>query len=125
VLAAMAPVVLGTLLLLEVLNGQGVYDVMLLPVLLLIITGAVMTVFAALRFNRTFPRSYWAVFAGCSMAMIADALMLNLKFNLRPFELGRIWIMFSYAGGHFLVAAGCLLHVLDPEHIRRRDVLST
>lgn len=124
VLAAMAPVVLGTLLLLEVLNGPGIYDVMLLPVLLLIIVGACMTVFAALRFNRTFPRSFWIVFTGSLMVMVADALMLNLKFNLRPFELGRVWIMFAYAGGHFLIAAGALLHVLDPEHIRRRDALT-
>jgi uncharacterized membrane protein YhhN len=124
VLLAVLPVAAGLVCLLEVLNSPAVDQVMRLPVVLLLIAVSCMSVFAALRFHRTFPRSFWLVFIGCMVFMISDALLLNLKFNLRPFQFGRVWIMFTYAGAQFLIAAGCLLHVLDPETIRRRNELN-
>jgi len=34
-------------------------------------------------------------------------------------------IMLTYAAGQFLIAAGALAHVLDPEELRRKAVLNT
>jgi uncharacterized membrane protein YhhN len=63
------------------------------------------------------------VFAGAVLFMISDALLANKRFSLRPFALGQIWIMTSYAAAQFLIAAGCLSHVLDPESIRRKQAM--
>lgn len=111
----------GTLFLVEVANSPGVDDAFRLPVVLYTIAITVMGLFAAMRFRKTFDRSFWMVFAGAVLFMVSDALLANKRFSLRPFAFGQIWIMGSYAAAQALIAAGCLLHVLDPETIRRRQ----
>lgn len=123
-LLAVAVLIPGVLFLMEVLNGRGVEEGMLLPVVLYTVAITCMAVFAALRFRKTFLRSFWMVYAGSVLFMASDALLANKRFGFRPFDLGQIWIMASYAAAQFLIAAGCLLHVLDPETIRRRNALN-
>lgn len=116
--------VFGGLFLLEVLGSPNVDQSLYFPVSLYALTITTMGVFAALRFRKTYSRSFWLVFAGAVLFIISDALLANGKFNLRPFDPGPIAVMVTYAASQFMMATGCLMQVLDPEMIRRRNALS-
>lgn len=108
----------------DVLNDQSVDTGSYLPLSLFTLAFTSMGIFAALRFRKTFDRSFWVVFAGALLVIVSDALLANAKFNLRPFDPGPVPVLLTHAAGQFLIAGGCLLHVLDPEMIRRRRALS-
>ncbi|MCB0784365.1 MAG: hypothetical protein KDB87_02890, partial [Flavobacteriales bacterium] len=74
--------------------------------------------------RRTFPRSFWMVFAGALLFIASDSLLAHSRF-VRPFAMDGTLVLLTYIVAQFLIAAGCLLHVLDPEEIRRRQALRT
>lgn len=95
-----------------------------LPVIAYIVGISLMGMAAALRFKRTFPRSFWLVLVGALLFIASDSLLARNRF-VRPFEGAGVAIMVTYVLAQFCIAAGCLLHVLDPEEIRRRQLLRT
>ncbi|MBV6405749.1 MAG: lysoplasmalogenase [Flavobacteriales bacterium] len=99
-------------------------DVLVLPVLAYAIAITLMGVAAGFRFRRTFPRSFWMVFVGALCFIASDSLLARDRF-VRPVPLGDVLIMVTYGVAQFLIAAGCLVHVLDPEELRRRQALRT
>ncbi len=99
-------------------------EVLVLPVLAYAIAITLMGVAAGFRFRRTFPRSFWMVFVGALLFIASDSLLARDRFA-RPVPMGDVLIMVTYAGAQFLIAAGCLVHVLDPEELRRRQALRT
>lgn len=81
-----------------------------------------MAIAAGFRYQRTYPRSFWMVFTGSLLFMLSDTLLGMNRF-VRPVAMAPLWIMSTYALAQFLIAAGCLLHVLDPDSIRRKAAL--
>ncbi|MEO8068191.1 MAG: lysoplasmalogenase [Flavobacteriales bacterium] len=81
-----------------------------------------MGIAAGFRYQRTYPRSFWMVFIGSLLFMFSDTLLGMNRF-VRPVPMGSLWIMGTYVLAQFLIAAGCLLHVLDPDSIRRKAAL--
>ncbi|HEX2616190.1 MAG TPA: lysoplasmalogenase family protein, partial [Flavobacteriales bacterium] len=73
---------------------------------------------------RTFRLSFWLVFAGAVVFVTSDSLLATDRF-IRPYTWSPIAIMVTYALAQFLIASGSLLHVTDPENIRRRQALTT
>ncbi|MBL8009136.1 MAG: lysoplasmalogenase [Flavobacteriales bacterium] len=99
-------------------------EALVLPVVAYAIAISLMGVAAGFRFRRTFPRSFWMVFAGALLFIASDSLLARNRFA-RPVPMGDVLIMVTYAGAQFLIAAGCLVHVLAPEERRRRQALRT
>ncbi len=99
-------------------------DALVLPVVAYAIAISLMAMAATFRFRRTFPRSFWMVLAGSLLFVASDSLLARNRFA-RPIPMGDVLVMLTYAAAQFLIAAGCLLHVLDPEEMRRRQALNT
>lgn len=97
---------------------------LVLPVIVHIGTLGLMGVMAALRYRRTYPRSFWMVFAGALVFLLSDSLLLVNRFR-HPFDPAPVLIIITYAVAQFLIASGCLTHVLDPDNLRRREALAT
>lgn len=77
---------------------------------------------AAFRYTRTFNRSFWMVFGGALLFIASDSLLaVNHFMNKMPWA--QVAVIALYALAQFLIAAGCLMHVHDPETIRRRQAL--
>lgn len=91
-----------------------------LPVIAYVVAISLMGILAAFRHARTFPRSFWMVLAGAVLFIASDTLLAMNRF-IRPLAWGPTMVIFIYAISQFLIATGCLLHVLDPETIRRRQ----
>lgn len=115
----------GVVFVLDLVGSLSVEESLRLPIVCYAIAITAMGIFAALRYRKTFDRSFWMVLAGAVLFMLSDALLAMRKFNLHPFEFSPLWVMVTYAIAQFLIAGGCLLHVLDPEMIRRRNVLTS
>lgn len=115
--------VFGTSFVLDVLGSANVEGALMGPVMAFACASTLMGIFAAFRFRKTFDRSFWTVFAGAVLLVLSDALLTDRKFNLRSLEVGTPWIMVPYAAGQFLIAWGCLMHVLDPDAVRRREAM--
>lgn len=96
----------------------------LLPVLLYAIVITLMGVGAAFRFGRTYLRSFLLVFFGAMLFITSDSILAINRFS-RPLDHAGWSVMITYAAAQFLIALGCLKHVLDPEEIRRREALTT
>jgi uncharacterized membrane protein YhhN len=94
------------------------------PVLVYAATITVMGIAAALRYRRTYPRSFWMVLSGAIFFIASDSLLATDRF-VRPIAHGDLLVMVTYALAQFLIAAGALAHVLDPESIRRKAALTT
>jgi uncharacterized membrane protein YhhN len=77
---------------------------------------------AAFRYTRTFPRSFWMVFIGTMLFIASDSLLATNRF-MKELPWAHALILVLYALAQYLIAAGCLVHVLDPETIRRRQAL--
>lgn len=92
------------------------------PVIVYAATISLMAIAAGFRYQRTYPRSFWMVFIGSVLFMLSDTLLSMNRF-VRPVPLASVWIMVTYVLAQFLIAAGCLLHVLDPDSIRRKAAL--
>lgn len=95
-----------------------------LPVMAYAVVIAFMGVAAAFRYMRTYPRSFWTVFIGALLFITSDSVLAYNRFK-RPFDMAPVVIMCTYAAAQFLIAWGCLAHVLDPDNIRRREALRT
>lgn len=77
---------------------------------------------AAFRFMRTFPRSFYLVMAGALFFMVSDSLLATNRF-IRTLDWSPVVIIITYAMAQFLIAAGALQHVLDPDSIRRKQAI--
>jgi uncharacterized membrane protein YhhN len=93
-----------------------------LPVLVYAGTITVMGITAAFRFRRTYPLSFWLVFIGALLFITSDLLLATNRF-VRPLPSANTLIMLTYALAQAGIAVGALVHVLDPEMIRRRKEL--
>ncbi len=94
------------------------------PVLIYIIAITLMGMAAAFRYGRTFPRSFFLVMGGAVLFITSDSLLAASRF-MKPMEHAAWSVMLTYGIGQFLIAAGCLAHVLDPDEIRRKAALNT
>lgn len=99
-------------------------DGLSLPVIACLSGSGLMAVMAAFRYRRTYPRSFWTVFAGAVLFLASDSILAFDRFR-RPLPHAEAIIVLTYAGAQFLIAWGCLRHVLDPDNIRRREALTT
>lgn len=79
---------------------------------------------AAFRLGRTFLRSFIMVLAGALFFILSDSLLAMNRF-LFPVEHTAWSVILTYAIAQVLIVWGCLMHVLDPEEIRRKAVLHT
>ena len=95
-----------------------------IPVIAYVIAISLMGITAGLRFKRTFPRSFWFVMIGAVLFIVSDSLLARNRF-IRPFESADLLVMLSYGAAQYSIVAGSLVHVLDPEEIRRRQALRT
>ena len=93
-----------------------------LPVVTYVVVIACMAMLAAFRYMRTFPRSFWLVMAGAFLFMASDSLLATNRF-IRPLDWSPAVIIVTYAIAQFLIAAGALQHVLDPDSIRRKQAM--
>jgi uncharacterized membrane protein YhhN len=94
------------------------------PVTIYAIAIATMAIAASFRYMRTYPRSFWTVFIGSMLFVASDSALAVNRFR-KPFELAPLVIMITYSAAQFLIAWGCLAHVLDPDNLRRRAALTT
>ncbi len=97
-------------------------DGMTLPVLSFIVTVTCVGVLAGFRYMRTFPRSFWMVLGGALLLALSDGLLTTTRF-IKPLNWGPAAVLLSYALAQPMIAAGALIHVLDPDTIRRRQAL--
>ncbi len=95
---------------------------LMIPVIAYVVAISCMGILAAFRYTRTFPRSFWMVLVGAVLFIVSDSLLATNRF-LRPLSWGPTAVTITYALAQFMIAAGCLLHVLDPDTIRRRQAL--
>lgn len=79
---------------------------------------------AAFRFRRTYPRSFWLVLIGSLFLIASDSLLAWDRFRF-PMQWGSVGVVITYAIAQFMIAAGALAHVLDPDNLRRRQALTT
>ncbi|MBX2973177.1 MAG: lysoplasmalogenase [Flavobacteriales bacterium] len=79
---------------------------------------------AAFRLGRTYMRSYIMVLVGALLFITSDSLLAINRF-LEPMESARWTVTLTYGAAQLLIAWGALVHVLDPDEIRRRAALST
>ncbi len=99
-------------------DGLGV------PVITYVAAIAFMGIAAALRFKRTYPRSFWLILIGSLLFIASDSLLAWDRFRF-PMKGASLWIMITYAAAQFMIAGGALAHVLDPDNLRRRQALTT
>ena len=64
------------------------------------------------------------VLAGALLFITSDTLLAINRF-ISPLESARWAVMLTYGMAQLLIAWGALIHVLDPDEIRRRAALST
>lgn len=95
-----------------------------LPVIAFVCATALMGITAGSRYRRTYPRSFWLILAGALFLLASSSMMVWDRFRL-PMRWASTWIICAYAAGQFLIAAGALAHVLDPDNLRRREALTT
>jgi len=92
---------------------------LVMPVLVYAGAITVMGITAAFRYRRTFPLSFWLVFTGALLFIASDSLLAVNRF-VRPLAYGNTLIMITYALAQVAIAWGALVHVHDPEVVRRR-----
>lgn len=97
---------------------------LVLPVTAYVGAITLMGITAAFRYRRTWPRSFWLVFVGALLFMASDSLLAWNRFRT-PIAAAPVLIMVTYAAGQALLAAGALVHVLDPDNLRKRRALAS
>lgn len=100
----------------------AVDEVMFMPIVAYLIAITAMGTAAGFRYRRTFPLSFLLVLVGALLFITSDAILATERF-VRHMEHARWSVMVTYGMAQFLIAAGCLVHVLDPDEIRRKAVL--
>ena len=93
-----------------------------IPVISYVAIISAMAILAGFRWMRTFPRSFWMVMAGALFFMLSDSLLATNRF-IRTLDWSPAVIIVTYAIAQFLIAAGALQHVLDPDSIRRKQAM--
>lgn len=99
-------------------------EVMVAPVMVYAGAITLMGIAAAFRYRRTYATSFWMVLIGALLFIASDSLLATGRF-VRPLPYGNTLVMVTYALAQFLIASGALVHVLDPESIRRKKALTT
>jgi uncharacterized membrane protein YhhN len=95
-----------------------------MPVVVYACAISLMGVGASFRFSRTFHRSFLLVLVGAVFFIASDSILAVNRF-MKPLDHAEWSVMLTYGIGQFLIAAGALTHVLDPEEIRRKAALTT
>ncbi len=95
-----------------------------IPVIIYAVAITLMGVAAAFRLGRTFLRSFLFTLVGALFFIASDSLLATNRF-LEPLDHAAWSVMLTYALAQVLIVWGALLHVLDPEEIRRKAALST
>lgn len=103
---------------------EHVDDIVITPVGIYAVAITLMGVAAALRFGRTYLPSFIMVFIGAACFITSDSILATSRF-VRPVDHASWSVILTYAIAQYLIARGCLRHVLDPEEIRRRASLNT
>ena len=93
-----------------------------IPVISYVAIISAMAILAGFRWMRTFPRSFWMVMIGALFFMLSDSLLATNRF-IRTLDWSPAMIIITYAIAQFLIAAGALQHVLDPDSIRRKQAM--
>jgi uncharacterized membrane protein YhhN len=99
-------------------------ETLAVPLLVYAIAMTAMGVAAGFRFGRTFVRSYLMVMVGALFFITSHSFLATNRF-MRPLEHAEWSVILTYSLAQYLIVAGCLVHVLDPEEIRRKAALST
>ncbi|MCC6936813.1 MAG: lysoplasmalogenase [Flavobacteriales bacterium] len=99
-------------------------ETLVVPVGIYAVAITLMGVGAALRFSRTYMPSFVMVFVGALLFIASDSILATSRF-VRPVDHATWSVILTYAIAQYLIARGCLRHVLDPEEIRRRAALTT
>ncbi len=102
----------------------SVEDGLELPVIAYVVALSLMGILAGFRFRRTYPRSFWLIFLGALLFICSDSILAYNRFRF-PVPWADLWIMITYGAAQFMIAAGTLAHVLDPDQLRRKEVLTT
>ncbi|MBL8001450.1 MAG: lysoplasmalogenase [Flavobacteriales bacterium] len=97
-------------------------NALVMPVMVYAGAITLMGIMAAFRFQRTFAFSFWLVFIGALLFIASDSLLATNRF-VRPLPYGNTLIMLTYALAQVGIAWGALVHVHDPEQVRRRQEL--
>ena len=97
-------------------------EAVLVPVGIYAVAITLMGIAAALRFGRTYLPSFILVFVGALFFIASDSILATARF-MRPVTHASWSVLLTYAIAQYLIARGCLRHVLDPEEIRRRAAL--
>ena len=101
-----------------------VEDGVSMPLLIFGSANAALSITAAFRFGRTFVRSFLMVTLGTFFFIGSNSLLATNRFMV-PLDHSDWSILLTYAIAQYLVVAGSLVHVLDPEEIRRKAALVT
>ena len=101
---------------------EKVDSTVIVPVSVYSFAIVLMGVGAALRYGRTFLPSFVMVFVGALLFITSDSILATSRF-VQPVEHAKWSVLLTYAAAQYLIARGCLRHVLDPEEIRRRAAL--
>lgn len=99
-------------------------DALVIPVMVYAGAITLMGIGAAFRYQRTFITSFLLVLVGALLFIASDSLLATNRF-VRPLPYGNTLIMVTYALAQALIAVGALVHVLDPESIKRKAELIT
>jgi len=95
-----------------------------IPVGIYAVAITLMGVAASFRLGRTFLSSFLLTFIGAVFFVLSDSLLAIDRF-LQPLDHASWSVILSYAIAQVLIVYGALVHVLDPEEIRRKAALST
>lgn len=93
-----------------------------IPVISYVVIIATMAILAGFRWMRTFPRSFWLVMIGAVLFLASDSLLSVNRF-IQPLDWSPPVIIITYALAQVLIAGGALVHVLDPDSIRRKQAM--
>ncbi len=102
----------------------AVDEMIAVPVAIYTIAITLMGIAAAFRLGRTFLRSFLFTQVGALLFITSDSLLATDRF-MRPLDHAAWSVILTYAIAQVLIASGALMHVLDPEEIRRKAALST
>ncbi len=102
----------------------AVDETIAIPVTIYIIAISAMGVTASFRLGRTYMRSFLFTMAGALCFVLSDSLLATNRF-LSPMDHAPWSVILTYATAQLLITSGALMHVLDPDEIRRKAALST
>jgi len=99
-------------------------EYVVVPIVIYTVAICLMGVAAAFRLGRTYIKSFVYVFIGALLFITSDSILATDTFH-HPMDHAEWSVILTYAVAQVLIASGALLHVLDPEEIRRKAALTT